>query len=255
MLKAPLYEMGVTTVKKYGDSCEQVTWLKAFRNSGVADDRKRTKKNTVNEDKLDNNIQRARTAIKELALCNSWDYWCTFTLSPEKFDRYNLKGYVSALGEFLHSYNRRLSPDSPEYVRYLLVPEMHKDGAWHMHGFIKGIRESDLYTNKNGYVTWRQYEDKFGFISMKKITGEDGVQKLSSYMSKYTTKDIFRTVSELGAHLYYHSKGLRRAETVFKGHAELLCDWDWEHPDGFCKKKIFDSRSEQDISECLRIIS
>ena len=110
-----------------------------------------------------------------------------------------------------------------------------------------------MYRNRNGFLSWRQYEDRFGFISMKHIAGENAIDKLSSYMSKYMTKDISKTVKDLGAHSYYSSQGLQKAQTLYKGHATLHCGWDWEHPEGYCKVKTFDTRTE-DIEEFIEVM-
>lgn len=120
--------------------------------------------------------------------------------------------YKKNLGEFIHNYNRRC--DSEYAVRYLLVPEKHQDGAWHMHGFIKGIRPKDLYTNQYGHLTWKSYEKKFGFISMDKIKDKE---RASSYILKYMTKDTAHSISELNAHLFYASKKLNRSEEIYRG--------------------------------------
>ena len=123
----------------------------------------------------------------------------------------------------------------------MFVPELHKDGAWHMHGMIYGLSNDDLTLNDNGYYTWQKYNDKFGFMSIDKV---QDIDRLSSYILKYITKDVEKSVSELGAHLYYASKGLAKAELVYRGHAYLHCDYDYEHPDGYCKIKTFDTRKD-----------
>lgn len=246
-----LYDHDVTTVKQLGEHMVKVTYVASCRAAHVEDDRNKGCKGTVNVEKLANNISRASSKVKELVLCNPWDYWCTFTIDKVKFDRYNLKGYVKRLGNFLRDYNKYCDPD--DKVKYLLIPEMHKDGAWHMHGFIRGIRQQDLYRNKNGYLSWRQYERTFGFISMKRIEGERAIEHLSSYMLKYMTKEIRNTIKELGAHSYYSSQGLQTAQTLYKGHLQLHCDWDWKHPEGFCKVKTFDTRVD-DIEEYLEVL-
>ena len=250
MGKSRLYENDVVTVKQLGEKYIKVTYLSSCRIKGMEEDSEReyVPKSSVNTEKLDNNISRAKSVCKELVLCNPWDYWCTFTISPEKYDRYNLKKYIKDFTEFIHNYNRRCNED--EKVKYLFIPEMHEDGAWHIHGFIRGIREKDLYINSNGYLTWKQYEDKFGYISMSKVRDVD---RASSYMMKYMTKDIAKSVTELGAHIYYCSNGLERAKQLYKGHADLHCEWDWEHPDGYCKVKTFDTRY-QEVSEYLEIL-
>lgn len=243
MAKSNLYEYNTIVVKQLGNKIKIIE-VSCSRIPGFEIDKKHTPKYAANEVKLHNNVCRARTKVNEYALCNPWDYWCTFTISPEHYDRYNLHSYFRDLAEFIHNYNRRCLDE--EKVKYLLVPEQHKDGAWHLHGFIKGIRKKDLYINSKGYLTWKQYEEKFGFISMSAIKNID---KASSYIYKYMTKDIARAVSELGSHLYYSSHGLKTADTIFRGHAKLHAEWDYEHPDGYCKIKTIDTRKED--LECI----
>ena len=193
----------------------------------------------INTQKLANNLARARTKINELALCNPWDYFVTLTIDKSKYDRYNLKIYYHDFAEFIHNLNKHRSKENK--IKYLLIPEMHKDGAWHMHGLFHGLHDDDLCVNKNGYLSWEKYEKKFGYISLGYVKDKD---KVSSYIVKYITKDVGKNVTELGCHLYYASKGLKKAEILYRGHLELLCPWDYEHPDGYCKIKIFDIRTD-----------
>lgn len=232
-----LYDNDVTIVKQLGDSRLKVINMSTCRVSGLEQDKfvEYSKKNTVNTEKLSNNIVRAKTRINELALCNHWTYFLTLTINPQKYNRYDLKAYYRDLSEFLHNFNRRRADDKK--VKYILIPELHKDGAWHMHGLIYGLQDTDLYINDNGYLGWKPYESKFGFISLDKVRDKD---KVSSYITKYITKEMDKNVTELGGHLYYTSKGLKSAEELYRGKAELLCDWDYEHPDGYCRIKTFD---------------
>lgn len=242
------YDYDVFIVKQYGEHTVKITYCSAVREKGWEDDRTVVKKGSVNEQKLTNNLARAKCSVRELALCNQWDYWCTFTISPDKYDRYNLDTYMRNFAKFLNNYNSYKCP--PEYkVKYLLVPEQHKDGAWHLHGFIKGIKPSDLYVNEHGYLTWKQYEKKFGYISMSKINNMD---RCSSYILKYMTKDADKNVSDLHKHLYYASHGLERAVELYRGKGAYIGSWDWEHPDGYCKVKSIDVRSN-DISDYLEV--
>ena len=222
-----------TIVKEYGNSGIKVVNMSACMRSGI--ERKVKPKCSVNASKLIDNLSRAKSRVKELALCNDWDFWCTFTISPEKYDRFYLKAYYTDFAEFIHNYNRRT--EEGYKVRYLLVPELHKDGAWHMHGFIRGIRPSDLYVNSYGYLTWRSYEERFGFISMDAIKN---LTAAANYITKYITKSFDNSVIELNAHMYYCSKGLNKAKTLFKGYARVTCDWDYEDKDGYVRVKWFD---------------
>lgn len=241
-----MYDTNVLSVKKYGENLVKVSMLSACRVSGFEDDKKYVKKGTVNIAKLDNNLSRAKNRVRELALCNPWRYWCTFTISPEKYDRYNLEVYKKDLSIFI----RNLNMYRDEKIKYLLIPEMHQDGAWHMHGFINGLCDSDLVVNSNGYYTWKKYNDKFGYMSLSLI---NDLEKTASYSLKYMTKDSSRNVSELGAHLYYASHGLNTAVSLYKGHADFHGDWDWIHPDGYVRTKTIDLRKE-DLAEYIEVM-
>lgn len=240
------YKHDVFIVKKYGDIV-RITYMRTLRESGWEDSRKGNKKSSVNSKKLGENITRARAKVREYALCNDWDWWCTFTLDKNLIDRYDLDGYKKKFSAFINDYNKRCPEEYK--VKYLLVPEKHKDGAWHMHGFIKGIRPNDLVVNDNGYLTWKQYARKFGYISMDKIKDS---KKASSYILKYITKDLSNSVSDLGKHLYYASRGLATGTEIFRGSAVFHGNWDWEHEEGYCKVKSFDS-TKFDLSEFLGI--
>ncbi len=235
MAKTSEYLYDEYIVKKYADLGYKVTNCNAVLKPDIS--QKRSKKGTVNESKLGYNLGRAKARVKEYALSNDWDWWCTFTVSGEKCDRYDLKEFFKSFAEFLHGYNKR-TPE-PFKVRYLLVPEMHKDGAWHLHGFIKGIRPEEIVKNDNGFFTWRQYNDRFGFMSMERIKSR---KKASSYITKYINKDIEKSVKELGAHTYYASKGLKRAEVVYRGSGAFNDKWDWESE--YCRTKWYDTKEE-----------
>lgn len=245
MNKKSLYNHNQYTVKEMGH-LTRITCTSVSRTPGIEieEERKYTPKCTLNDSKLDNNLCRAKSMVRELGLCNPWDYFVTLTISPEKYDRYNLPLFIQDFAKFLHNYNKRCSFN--EKVSYLLIPERHKDGAWHIHGLIKGIRQKDLYTNQYGYLVWKQYQDKFGYISMESIKSKE---RVSYYILKYFTKDNSKNVTDLGAHLYYRSKGLKIAKVIYRGDARLHADWDYEHPEGFCKIKTIDTRYED--LECI----
>lgn len=173
--------------------------------------------------KLDNNVSRARRMIYEYASCNPWQYFVTLTLGSDH-DRTDLAIWSRAFSQWLRNYNRIHGKN----VRYLLIPELHKDGeAWHMHGFFMGVSEKDLTAfdlsmhlphrirnriKEGGKLyTWQRYADKFGYCCLEPIRDRAAV---SSYVTKYITKDLARCVSRYGAHLYYCSKKLEKAKVL-----------------------------------------
>lgn len=86
--------------------------------------------------------------IFELALCNDWEWFVTLTLNPEYHDRKDLKSYKKKLLTWIKNYNRTQKTN----IKYLLIPENHQDGSWHMHGLMMGIPEEHLreFTEQSG---------------------------------------------------------------------------------------------------------
>lgn len=178
-----------------------------------------------NDGKLANNLSRARTRIFEYAICNKFEYFVTLTLSQER-DRYDLSGYIKDLGQMIRNYRRLYDVN----IQYLLIPEQHVDGAWHMHGLIIGLPESHLRENKNGYLEWQYYTDRFGYMSIGKIKHHLAVSK---YITKYISKNMKNTEIEKNKKLYYVSRGLNRPEkikegTLHSGKAEQV-PWKYEN--------------------------
>lgn len=222
----------VAVLKKYNNSYYKLSLCRSLRVKGFEDRRKKVARG-INNNKLDNNVSRAKSKIKEYALCNDFDFFVTLTIDPSKYDRYNLKKYYKDLSKFLNNYGT----NHKSKIKYILIPEMHKDGAWHMHGLITGILDKHLKENENGYLDWVQYSKKFGYLSLDRVRDKE---KVSSYITKYITKDLSNTIQELNAHLYYCSKGLKVAEEIKKG--TLLADnipFDFEND--YVKIKIFDN--------------
>lgn len=206
-----------------------MTLCRAVRKKGF--EKKYTPKGTVNESKLESNICRARAKIFEYALCNDWEWFSTFTLDCNKYNRYDLEKFQKDLSQFFRNYNRIQGTQ----IKYLVIPETHKDGAWHMHGFLMGLPVEHLrlfglkeklpeYIRtklKEGHAVydWMSYRDKFGYIDIEPIRNQEACSK---YVTKYISKSLAQDVKEVGAHLYYCSQGLRTAQEIKRG--LLMCE-------------------------------
>jgi len=206
----------------------------------VEGERKLTPKGTVNSFKLDDNLSRAKARIIELAWCNQWDFFVTLTIDAKKYDRHNLKEFRSDLSQWLRDYSKKIGSK----IDYLLIPEKHKDGAWHMHGFFKGLPVTELRSftldeklpyylrskieSNQVQFDWVPYREKFGYINAELIKNHKAAAK---YVLKYITKDMSRSVSEVNMHLYYCSKGLNRAVTIAKGtmSANIVPKYDFQN--------------------------
>lgn len=171
-------------------------------------------------------MSRTKAKIFELAMCNDWEYFVTLTLNPEYHDRSDLNHYKKKLSTWIKNYNR-LHDIS---IKYLLIPENHKDGNWHMHGLMMGLpikylREFTIgkklplkmiteITKGNTLYDWPAYAKAFGYLSISKIRNAESISK---YITKYITKNLLQTRISLNDHLYYASQGLNRAKIIYQG--------------------------------------
>lgn len=194
--------------------------------------------------RMANNLSRARARVFELAMCNEFSFFCTFTLNEKKRDRYDLPGFRKALAMMIRNINR----ERPEWgkIKYLMIPEKHKNGAYHMHGLFLGFTSDDLRAftlserlpkairdNLEAGETvwnWERYAEAFGFFTATEIHNRTATAK---YITKYITKELGAAVEEEGGHLFYASQGLAGRETVLWretwDYAFSDEDWDFEN--------------------------
>lgn len=174
----------------------RVCSIKASREKGFEDisSKNRTYKKEV--DRI--SLSRTRRNIRELALCNDFEYFCTLTVNSVKCDRYSLDEVQDNLRKCLRNLR-----NSSNNFKYLIITEKHKDGAFHFHGLMSGL--SDLYVNKFGYLSCTKL-DVLGFNSFSRIKS---LEKVSNYILKYITKDCVRNSHN---QVYISSRGLKKAE-------------------------------------------
>lgn len=212
MYRNKLYVSDICTLKKYNDHTFKLTYHNLpVRQKGWEVSTGKVERITgVNKEKLTNNLSRAKAKVFEYSMCNRFDYFVTLTINQEKYNRYDLKTYYKDFGYFLKNYNRKYKTK----VQYIFIPEQHEDGAWHMHGLIKGIPKEHLTINEHGYLDWFHYRDNFGYVSIDHIHNQDACSK---YITKYVCKDLAKSIKDLGAHLFYNSKGLNKSIEIKKG--------------------------------------
>lgn len=227
----------------------QIKYLSSLRLGGFEDNipdfgdflepLKLYKEKGKNNHKLSNNISRAITTCRYIALSNDWDYFITLTLDPKKYDRFNLQNWHKDLSSFFKSINRKFSCK----IRYLLVPERHENGAWHIHGLIQGIPSNLVKLNDNGYLDFIPYNLQFGYCSLSPVVSHVAV---SLYITKHLSKQIKCGVIDLNQHLYYCSRGLNRGKLIGVYNARLLPDWfnfQYVSEDGLYKSSFFEDNS------------
>ena len=240
-------------LKAYNQSYNKVTLMRRCRLPGFEEQgRKVGRRNSVgNAEKLDASLSRTRSKVLELALCNPWEYFVTLTLSPENGNRRDLLTFKRALSKWLNNLNYRKGC----CIKYLLIPEPHADGSWHMHGLFMGIPEDMLrpFTTQEHLpyrvlsmlregrklYDWPAYAKKFGYVTCERIRNLDACAK---YITKYVTKGFNKAGSQLNKKLYLCSHGLKRARTVCRGH--LFKSFVPDFANDYVATKVFPSLGE-----------
>ena len=193
----------------YGHGQYKIVYTKRGRVASKEKKQSTINGTVTNEERFASSVSRARSTIFEIAMCNDFEHFCTFTLDKEKRDRFDLGTFRKDFTQFIRDLNKKRSEN--EKIKYLLIPEQHQDGAWHLHGLLHGLSEKELKVNEYGYQDWKAYRDRFGFFSVSPIRDSVACAK---YITKYITKDYDETALEKNKHLYFASKGLKRKECI-----------------------------------------
>jgi len=181
--------------------------------------------------------RRARAQVRDLALCNPFSHFVTLTLDPSRVDRYDMAGITRKLNAWLSNQVQRRG------LRYVLVPERHKDGAVHFHGFFNDVldrvdsgtmmppeggrpkkprskAQRAAWAAGGGRVVWNLPGWSLGFTTALELVGE--YPRAVSYVCKYIGKqqDGGEPGEKVGGRWYYSGGALERPQVT-------LVDLDW----------------------------
>ena len=172
-------------------------------------------------------MRRARAKLRRLALSNEFTHFVTLTLDKEKVDRYDPKAIMQKVNICLDNLVRRHG------LKYILVPEQHKDGAYHFHGFIAGdLRLEDSGTidlpweekpkrprdeqeradwlSRGGHVVYNWPQWPLGFTTALELYGKYGAAV--AYVCKYIGKQ--QGQRPMGR-WYYSGGGLKEPQRLY----------------------------------------
>lgn len=181
-------------------------------------------------------VRRAKKAVQDLARSNDWAWFVTLTLDPEKVDRYDPDEVLKHLRHWLGNNVRRRG------LRYVLVPEHHKDGAIHFHGLFNDALEAvdsgtmsvpgrkapvkvrsaahrQALEREGGHAVYNLPGWGWGFSTAIMLYGERDAA--ISYVCKYIGKEIGTdvrgvsrethiTTGKIGGRWYYSGGDLKR---------------------------------------------
>ena len=155
---------------------------------------------------MERSMRRARAKLRRLALANDFQYFVTLTLDPAKIDRYDPAAVTKALGRWCDNMVRRHG------LRYVLVPEQHKDGAFHFHGFMagEGLIARDSGHTIGGRTAYNLPQWTLGFTTAQELYGE--YPAAVAYCCKYIGKQ--QGQRPLGR-WYYSGGALREPEKMY----------------------------------------
>ena len=151
---------------------------------------------------LMSSYNRTRSALYSYARQCNWEYFVTFTFSKTKIDRYDFTACMSKVRVWFNNTRQRKAID----LKYLIVPEQHKDGAWHVHGLIASVGNiefSDSGKRYKGQIIYNLTGWKNGFSTATKIVD---TYKASAYIVKYITKELCSITK--GKQRYYVSQNI-----------------------------------------------
>lgn len=252
-------------IKRLNKDMYKIVYCKLpIKRAGFEEEKKFKVPRDVNAKKLGNNIARARTRVFEYAACNNFEYFITLTINNDYLDRYDLKEYIKKLGQLIRNYRRDYGVD----IQYLLIPEGHKDGAWHMHGLIMGIpkeqlklftledklpyRLRELIMEGRKIYNWEKYAEKFGWCTLERVRSQEAVSK---YITKYIRKsfDSDRGVSEKESKLYYCSRGLKRPQKKKEGtlNSYQLDKIPFEYENDYVRTGILTKKQYEQVASML----
>ena len=171
------------------------------------------------EEVREDSVRRAQQMVFDISRLNHFDYFITWTLDKEKIDRYNPAEISKKLKKFLNNKSQRND------LKYLIIPEYHKDGAIHMHGLISGdfemVDSGTVIVKERKKPVRKELAEEMGWAALKTVYNmpqwtlgsstaielDGNVQAISRYIAKYVSKE-FRKI--FGNFYYAGGHGLER---------------------------------------------
>lgn len=187
--------------------------------------------NDEENDYLQKSINRTKTKISDYILCNNFTHFITFTFDPKNSkvkseeNRKDLRKMSKLLMTWINSEQINHFRLHGHRFKYLIVPERHKNNAWHFHAIFEDYKNDiqDFYSSKNKYLTVDEIRSKNkkpknqrGFLprytlGRSEIAPIKDKTKMSNYIKKYITKDL---INEKYKKRYWCSKNLKTPEII-----------------------------------------
>lgn len=165
------------------------------------------------EKSLSISVNRSKNNLFRIARSNDWDLFITFTFDQNgRFTHATDSSDYDTVSKAISDWcNLRRKTDCPD-LKYLIVPELHKDGIhYHYHGLFancEGLKLTDSgKTDFEGATIYNVDSWEYGFTTASKIKNNEAVTK---YLGKYITKDLMNNLKYKKR--YYASQNVKIAD-------------------------------------------
>ena len=186
------------------------------------------KKRSGGNGNVQRSARRAGVQLRRLCHCMDARYFVTLTVDARRCDRYDVAAITRKLSVWADNQVRRKG------LCYILVPELHKDGALHYHGIFnaawpvvdsgtisrpgkkrpqrpRGRADRARWLSDGGHVVYNLPSWPLGFTTAIELYG--GRDKTISYVSKYVSKQ--RTGGKVAGRWYYHGGAFSEPVTEY----------------------------------------
>lgn len=160
--------------------------------------------------------RRAKSKVRDIALCNQFTHMFTWTLDPKLVDRYDPEQVYKKVRPFLSNMTQRKD------FRYVVIPEYHKlkpgedKPAIHFHGLCslgfvrieRAKKRGKPRYDKHGRPVYNMTDWGFGWSTVVPL--DDNYEKAVNYVTKYISKQDKKILGKY----YLSSRSLRKAPDV-----------------------------------------
>lgn len=171
-------------------------------------------------------IKKTKNLIYDIARSNKWEWFITLTFDRKLYNSADIDEVLDELSKYMDRIKKYYCPN----LKYLIVPELHKDGEhYHFHGlfsdcgkqykWVNGVRHeykgmTFIYSGQDDYKSGRPIYNmpqwKCGWATATEI-GDS--LKASAYITKYMTKECVCVLENRKR--YYTSHNVDRPQTDY----------------------------------------
>lgn len=147
-------------------------------------------------------LSRTRNRIFEYAFCMDSCYFATFTFDSSLLNRYDYDECSAAMQQCLRRLRRY-----DKNLQYIVIPELHKDGAFHFHGLFSSHLPLNYIGVFKGRKVWHLPDSYFPF-GFHEFTLVEDSSRVSTYITGYITKELCAVTK--GKRRYWRSLNIQR---------------------------------------------